>query len=100
MAARWANRVSATLMLLLSFIALLTVATAFLQPPRPMPADEGAAARIFQLSIAIGGLFGVLFLATADWARPARAAVPAIVATSAVIVAFAGLYYLEHFYLY
>lgn len=95
-----ARRLSSAMIILLSLTTLVAVLTGFLQPPRPMPADEGAAARIFQISIGLLLPFGLLFAATADWSDRARAARPAIVAAVAVVLAFALLYYLEHSYLY
>jgi hypothetical protein len=90
------NRVSSVAMGALSLIALLDVLLlGYTRPPLP---DEGTGAHIFQLSIVALVPAGLLFLATADWARPARSArrlaIPAVVA----VLAFAALYYLENYY--
>ena len=67
----------------------------YTRPPLP---DEGAGAHIFQLAIVALLPAGLLFLGTADWTQPLRSlrrlAVPAVV----VALAFAALYYLEHYY--
>ncbi len=96
MTAEQVNRVSGAALWVLSLTALLDVLLlGYTRPPLP---DEGAGAHIFQLSIALLLPAGLLFLATADWARPARSArrlaVPAVV----VVLAFAALYYLEHYF--
>lgn len=95
-----ARRFSSAMIVVLSLTALATVLSAFLRPPQPAAADEGAAARIFQISIGLLLPFGLLFAATADWTDRARAVRPALVAAIAVVLAFALLYYLEHSYLY
>jgi len=90
------NRISAIGLIVLSLTALLDVL--LLGYMRPPLADEGAGAHIFQLAIVALLPTGLLFLATADWTQPARAvrrlAFPGIV----VVLAFAALYYLEHFF--
>ena len=95
MQAQKINRDCGKIILVLSVVALLTVLSGYTQPPQP---DEGTAAHIFQLSVvALAGMV-LLFLATADWrqgwssARPLR--IPAVTMT----LAFAALYYLEHFF--
>ena len=89
------NRLSSKILLALPLVALLAVLTGFFQAPQP---DEGTAAHIFQLSVVLTFPVGVLFLVTADWRQPRRSvrllAVPIVV----LLVAFAALYYLEHFY--
>jgi uncharacterized membrane protein YozB (DUF420 family) len=91
------NRASAVVILVLSLIAFVTVLTGFL-PGHPPQADEGTQAHIFQLAIVLIAPAGLVFLATADWERPAeiarRLALPAV----AVALAFAALYYLEHYF--
>jgi len=57
------NRVSGTVLIVLSLTALLAVLSGYIQPPQP---DEGAAAHIFQLSILALVPMILLFLATAD----------------------------------
>jgi hypothetical protein len=89
------HRLSARILLILSLIALLTVGTGYFQPPQQ---DEGTAARIFQATIVLSALAGILFLTTADWRQP-RQSIRAIALPASVLLgAFAALYYLEHFY--
>ena len=89
------HRLSARILLILSLIALLTVCTGYFQPPQQ---DEGTAAHIFQLTIVLTALAGILFLATADWSQPRQAIRAIVLPASALLLAFAALYYLEHFY--
>lgn len=96
MSAEQINRVSSVSMWVLSLTALLDVLLlGYMRPPLP---DEGTGAHIFQLSIAALLPIGLVFLATADWTRPERIvrrlAVPGVV----VVLAFAALYYLEHYF--
>ena len=91
------NRIAARIVLLLSVIALLTVLTGYLQPPQPRETDEGSAAHIFQLSIAALFPALVVFFATADWTQPARSARPLVFPAVALVIAFAALFYLEHY---
>jgi membrane protease YdiL (CAAX protease family) len=94
MDAQGTNRVTAKVLIVLSFVALLTVLSGYLQPPQP---DEGTGAHIFQLSIVAFVTVILVFLATADWRRPLgsarRLALPAVT----LALAFAALYYLEHY---
>jgi hypothetical protein len=90
------NRVSGIVLIVLSLTALLDVLLlGYTQPPLP---DEGLGAHIFQLSIVALMPTGFLFLLTADWTQPVRTArrlaFPAVV----VVLAFAALYYLEHYF--
>lgn len=87
------NRVSATLLIVLSLTALLAVLSGYTQPPRP---DEGAAAHFFQLSIVALVPVILLFL-TADWNRPLRNARRLAFPVASLLVAFGALYYLEHY---
>src|SRR5213592_1606290 len=91
------NRASAIALLVLSLIAFVTVLTGYL-PGHPPQADEGTQAHIFQLSIFLLAHIGLVFLATAEWTRPVhivrRLTLPGI----AVVLAFAALYYLEHYF--
>jgi cytochrome bd-type quinol oxidase subunit 2 len=89
------NRVTVGIMVVLSVIALLTVLSGYMQSPQP---DEGAAAHIFQLSIAALVPAILVFFATADWTQPRRSARPLSLPAALVILAFAALYYLEHYY--
>jgi cytochrome bd-type quinol oxidase subunit 2 len=89
------NRVTARVMMVLSVIALLMVLSGYMQSPQP---DEGAAAHIFQLSIAALVPAVLVFFATADWTQPWRSVRPLLLPGAAVMLAFAALYYLEHYY--
>ncbi len=88
------NRDTGYALIVLSAVALLTVLTGYFQPPQP---DEGWAAHIFQLTIVLLGPTIVVFLATADWKQPRRIARPLSIPASALVLAFAALYYLEHY---
>jgi hypothetical protein len=87
------NRVSSVLLIFLSLVALLVVIWGFTQPPLP---DEGVGAHVFQLSIVALVPVTVLFVATADWRQPERAARRLVLAAAATFLAFAGVYWLEH----
>jgi prepilin signal peptidase PulO-like enzyme (type II secretory pathway) len=87
------NRVSGKVLIVLSLTALLAVLSGYAQPLRP---DEGAAAHIFQLSIAALVPTILLFIATADWRQP-RSARPLVFPAAALVLAFGALYYLEHY---
>ena len=89
------NRVSGKVIIVLSLIALLAVLSGYFQPPQP---DEGTAAHIFQLAIVTLVPMILLFLATADWRRPSRSARPLAFPVAALAVAFAALFYLEHYH--
>ena len=99
--ARRVNRASAGLVIFLSLTALLPILFVVLwialtgQVPAP-ERDEGTGAHIFQLSIA--GLVPALlvFVATADWARPWRVARTLVLPAVAVVLAFVLLYHYEH----
>jgi len=88
------NRVSGKVLIVLSLTALLSVLSGYMQPPQP---DEGTAAHIFQLSIVALLPMILLFLATADWRQPLRSARPLAFPIAAFVIAFAALYYLEHY---
>lgn len=88
------NRVSGKVLIFLSLTALLAVVSGYFQPPQP---DEGTAAHIFQLSIVMLVPAVLVFLATADWKQPLRSARPLAFPAAALVVAFAALYYLEHY---
>lgn len=88
------NRVSSRVVLFLSLVALCTVLIGYTQPPQP---DEGALAHIFQIAIALLVPILLLFFATADWKQPSRSARRLALPAAALVLAFAALYYLEHF---
>src|SRR4051812_20760451 len=90
------NRISSVGLVLLSLTALITVVTGLISSP-PMPApDEGAQAHIFQLSITALLPVTIVVLATADWHQPGQSMRPLAMSAAATLLAFAGLYYLEH----
>jgi len=89
------NRVSRKVIIGLSVLTLLTVVSGYFQA---LQLDEGIAAHIFQLSIVALVPTILLFLATADWKQPLRSARPLAVPAAALVLAFAALYYLEHYY--
>ena len=90
------SRVSSVVLILLSVTALITVVTGLISPP-PMPEpDEGTQAHIFQISIAALLPMTIIILSTADWRQPWRSLGPLVVSAAAAVLAFAGLYYLEH----
>jgi len=95
------HRISGRAAITLSLIALLTVLTGYLQPAHTAgPArDEGAEAHIFQISIVLVAAAILLFLGTADWKRPWQSARLLALPAAFLILAFAALYYLEHYYL-
>lgn len=88
------NRVSGGVLIVLSLTALLAVLSGYRQPLQP---DESTAAHILQLSIAALLPMILLFLATADWKHPLRSTRPAAFAAAIFVLAFAALYYLEHY---
>jgi len=88
------NRISFRIMVVLSFLALFAVFSGYAQPPQP---DEGAAAHILQLSIVALMPMTLLFFGTADWKRPSRSVRRLAFPAAAVVLAFAALYYLEHY---
>jgi hypothetical protein len=88
------NRVSGKVLIVLSLAALLAVLSGYTQPPQ---SDEGTAAHIFQLAIVALVPTILLFLATADWRRPLPSARPLAFPAAALVLAFAALYYLEHY---
>ena len=90
------NRVSGIVLIVLSLTALLDVLLlGYTQPPL---SDEGTGAHIFQLSIVALLPTGFLFLTTADWAQPLRIVRRLVFPAAAVVLAFAALYYLEHYF--
>jgi len=88
------NRISGRVVLVLSLIALGTVLSGYTQPPQ---ADEGTGAHIFQLAMVLLAPMVLLFLATADWRQPGRAVRSLVFPAGVLALAFAALYYLEHY---
>lgn len=95
MHAQQINRTSGKVILVLSLVALVMVLSGYTHPPQP---DEGTAAHIFQLSILLLAPMILLFLATADWKQPWRSGRPLVISAAAVVLAFAALFYLEHYF--
>ncbi len=90
------NRVSGIALIVLSLTALLDVLLlGYTQPPL---SDEGTGAHIFQLSIVALVPTGFLFLLTADWTQPVRTVRRLAFPAAVVVLAFAALYYLEHYF--
>lgn len=86
------NRLSGRIILALSLIALLCVASGYFQPQ----SDEGSAAHIFQLSIVALIPMGLFFVATVDRDRPWQSLRRLVVPAAVLAIAFAALYRLEH----
>ena len=96
MRAQLVNRVSGIVLAALSLTALLDVLLlGYTQPPL---SDEGTGAHIFQLSIVALLPTGLIFLTTADWTQPVRIVRRLALPAAVVVLAFAALYYLEHYY--
>jgi len=91
------NRAAAIATIVFSLIALFTVLSGYLYPAQPRETDEGSAAHIFQLSIAAMFPTLIAFLATADWKQPARITKPLLLPVITLVIAFAALFYLEHY---
>ena len=89
------NSVCRIVMVVLSLTALLTVLWGYTQTPQP---DEGTGAHIFQLSVVLGALAMLLFLATADWTQPSRIVRRLAISVAAFGLSFAALYYMENHY--
>ena len=88
--------ISHVMLIGLSLTALLDVLLlGYTRPPLP---DEGTGAHIFQLAILAMVPTGVLFLATADWTQPARTVRRLALPAAVVVLAFAALFYLEHYF--
>ena len=96
------NRMSSVGMIILALAAFSVVLplwfamlTGHVPPPE---GDEGTAAHVFQLCLALLLPVGVLFLATADWRQPGQAirrvALPAVL----VVLALGTVFYLENVY--
>jgi hypothetical protein len=53
--------------------------------------------QIHRVSRVVLILLSLTALGTADWRQPWRSVRPLVIAVGATVLAFAGLYYLEHF---
>lgn len=93
------NNVSGKALLALSLIAVGAVFSGYTLPRETIAGDEGTGAHLFQLSVATLIPVVFVFLCTADWKRPKRSTVPFVLPAAALIVAFAALSCLEHFWL-
>ena len=95
------NRISTVGLVVLSLGALLpllvvAVPAMLSGQVQPREQDEGTGAHIFQLSIALLMPAILVFLATANWARPGRVFRALALPACAVACAFGLLYYFEH----
>jgi hypothetical protein len=95
------NRVSSRIVLGLSLFAMFLVGGAtiltLLGRFNPSPdGDEGTAAHLFQLTLALLLPTGLVFLVTADWRKPLQVAKRLAFPAAALVVAFITLYYMEH----
>jgi hypothetical protein len=93
------NRLTNRLLIALALVALVDVVALGYLFPRPTGGDEGTGAHIFQLAIALLLPVGVTFLATADWAQPLRIVRRLAFPAAVTVLAFAALFYLEHYHL-
>lgn len=90
------GRVSGAALLTLASTALLTVLIGLSRLPAPPASDEGALARIFQLSVVASLPAGMVFVAATDWRR-SRGAFFVLAACAALLaLAFSLLSYGEH----
>jgi hypothetical protein len=95
------NKVSLIAVFAFSLIAfstlVVTLSAALLAGHMPQPEpDEGTAAHIFQLSIALLMPSALVFLVTANWARPGHVVRALVLPACAVAFAFGLLYWFEH----
>jgi hypothetical protein len=95
------NRVSGRIVLGLSLFAMFLVGGAtiltLLGRFNPSPdGDEGTAAHLFQLTIALLLPTGLAFLVTANWRQPLQVAKRLALPAVALVIAFMTLYYMEH----
>jgi hypothetical protein len=88
------NRVSGGFLIALSLTALFAVIGGYSHPLLP---DEGAAAHIFQLAILALVPITIIFLATHDWTKPWPRLRFLVFPAALLAIAFAALYYLEHY---
>lgn len=98
MQAEQVNRLSGGVLMTLALVALVDVVVLGYLFPRPPTGDEGAGAHIFQLAIAALAPVGLVFLASADWTQPVRIARRLALPAAVTVLAFAALFYLEHYY--
>ena len=93
------NRISSWVVHILSLFAMALVvggaALTRLGKFKP-PHDEGTAAHLFQLAVALLVPAGLVFLLSADWRKPARVVLRLVAPAIALAIAFGTLYYMEH----
>jgi len=87
------SQVSVLLLIGLSAIAILTVASRYFEPPHP---DEETGAHVFQLSVVGFVPVFLLFLVTCESRRPRRFLQLLAIPLTTFSIAFGALYYLEH----
>jgi len=93
------NRISSWVVHILSLFAMCLVvgATALTKIGKLHPSrDEGTAAHLFQIAVALLLPAGLVFLLSADWRKPARVALRLVAPAIALTIAFSTLYYMEH----
>lgn len=95
------HRISYFAVLGLSLFAMSLVvgATVLVKLGRFDPApggDEGTAAHLFQLAVALLLPAGLTYLATAEWRRARQTILRLVIPAIALLVAFSTLYYMEH----
>jgi hypothetical protein len=88
------NIISGRIVTCLAVLALITVICGYFSAPER---DEGVGAHIFQLSIVLIVPMILLFLFTADWKKPLRSMRVLGLPGAALALAFAALYFLEHY---
>lgn len=93
------NRISSWVVHILSLFAMCLVvgATALTKIGKLHPSrDEGTAAHLFQIAVALLLPAGLVFLLSADWRKPGRVALRLVAPAIALVIAFGTLYYMEH----
>jgi hypothetical protein len=93
---RQVSRVVGGVLMVLSLSALALVLVGLAQPPQPPRTDEGALARLFQLTIGALVPTAILYLLTADWRHREQSARALVISGVAVILAFGALYFGEN----
>ncbi len=89
------NRISGTVPIVLSLMALGVVMAAVLTGSEKGNADEGSLAHIFQLLIVAEVPFILVFIATAEWNRVIRVAGVIALQAAALVLAFAPVAYFK-----
>jgi hypothetical protein len=88
------NLISGRVVTCLAVLALITVIGGYFSAPET---DEGIGAHIFQLLILLIAPMILLFIFTADWKKPLRSMRMLGLPGAALALAFAALYFLEHY---